>query len=619
MPSKDERLLEAIGLQNQGKNDAAALLLEQILVSDPHNAAGLYSLGLVCLNRGNLALALQHAEKGCEIAPRFAPLRFLWGAALQAAGRYEEALRRYDEALEFQPDFVNVLINSGVLLRELHRHKEALERFAKVLAIEPNHVGALANSAILLTEFKQSEQAIAMFVRLLALNPDYDYGLGLLLYERLHIGDWIDFSKLVDAIDCGVRQGKRVCKSLAYMAVSDSASDHFLCTRIFAHHFCPPPKPPLWNGQVYQHDRIRVAYVSPDLREHPVGHLMAGVFEHHDQERFQIIGISLGIDDRSRLRARMLKAFDQFIDVQQMGGRQVAEFMREQEVDIAVDLAGYTSDSRIDVFSYRPAPVQATFLGFPGTLGVSYMDYLIADRHVIPPEHQPFYSESVAYLPDSYLPTDRSIQIAGRTPTRSECGLPESGPVLCSFSHDYKISPPLWAVWMRILQRIPGSVLWLACRHDAAQGNYRKQASLAGIDPERLVFAKRVPRVEDHLARYRLADLFLDTWPYNAHTTAADALMAGLPVVTRMGGAFPARVAGSLLHTLGLPELIAPDWESYEELVVRLVGDPPAVAALKRKLADNSVTSPLFDTASFTRNLEEVFTTMLREKMALVA
>ncbi|NJD05694.1 MAG: tetratricopeptide repeat protein [Methylococcaceae bacterium] len=617
MTAVNDLVIQAVGLQNQGQEAAATELFDSVLNEDPRNAAALYSLGLIALNRGELAKALEYSERGCEAAPNFPPLWFLHASVLQATGHPLQALTSYDNALKLQPDFVPVLINSGALLRELHRHSEALDRFLRVLAIEPNHPGALANSAILLTEFKQSERAISFFERLLALHPDYDYGLGLLLYERLHIGDWDGFDTLREAILAGVRAGKRVCKSLAFMAISGEVSEHYCCTRIFAHHFAPLAGKPLWTGERYNHQRIRLAYVSPDLREHPVGHLMAGVFERHDKSRFETIAISLGINDGSRLRARMEAAFDHFIDAQNMGARRIAELMREMEVDVAIDLAGYTSDSRVEVFSHRPAPVHANFLGYPGTLGVNYMDYLIADRHVIPPEHQPFYSETVMYLPDCYLPVDIGIQIADRTPTREECGLPQTGPVLCSFSHDYKITPPLWAAWMRVLQRIPASVLWLACRNESTQRNYRKAAQTAGVDPNRLVFAARLPRVEDHLARYRLADVFLDTWPYNAHSTAADALLVGLPVVTFMGNAFPARVAASLLGAAGLPELVTSSWEAYEDLVVNLATDAVALGRIKAKLAANRERAPLFDTSRFTANLEKIAEEMLNRRLAM--
>jgi predicted O-linked N-acetylglucosamine transferase (SPINDLY family) len=309
----------------------------------------------------------------------------------------------------------------------------------------------------------------------------------------------------------------------------------------------------------------------------------------------------------------MLKAFDQFIDARNMNAAQIAKKMREMEIDIAVDLGGYTSDTRIDIFSYRPAPVQVNYLGYPGTLGTSYFDYILADRHIIPPEQQQYYNERVVYMPDTYLPTDNSVQISPRTPSRSECGLPEVGVVFCSFSHDYKISPPVFDIWMRLLSKVPGSVLWLMSRGELAQRNLRKEAQARGVDPSRLVFAGRVPLVEDHLARYRQADIFLDTHPYNAHTTAADALMAGLPVVTYMGNSFPSRVAGSLLHAIGVPELATHSLQDYEALSLRLALEPERLAELKAKIAANDASHPFLDTTGFCFHLEAAYMAMWRQ------
>jgi protein O-GlcNAc transferase len=605
--SIQDELIRGIELQQQGQIEEAAQVFRAVLSIDPNHPAALYSLAVIAINDGRPDEALRLTQSGIAISPGFAPLWFAHGSVLQALEHKQEALDAFDAALRYQPDYVEALVNSGVLLRDFHRHHEALERFNRVLTIKPDHTTALANCAILLTEFKQSELAIRRFERLLELQPDYDYGLGLLCYERLHICDWTDYDRLTREIIEGIRAGRRTCKTLALMAICDSAEDHFKAAQIFAAGYCPRKPIALWQGERYQHDRIRIAYVSPDLREHPVGHLMAGVFEHHDKSRFETIAISLGIDDQSRLRARMLKAFDHFIDARLMGSRQIAEKMHEMEVDIAIDLAGYTSDSRIEIFAYRPAPVQVGYLGYPGTLGTDYMDYIIADQHVIPKEHQPFYSERVLYLPDTYLPTDDSIRISERTPTRAECGLPETGFVFCSFSHDYKITPIIFDVWMRLLHQVPGSVLWLMSRNELSQRNLRREAERRGIDPSRLIFASRVPRVEDHLARYRQADLFLDTHPYNAHTTAADALMAGLPVVTYMGNAFPARVAGSLLQAIGMSELIAYSLEEYETLVLGLAIHPKRLAEMKHHLLANRTTQPLFDTEGLCRNIEGLY------------
>lgn len=607
-------LIQAIQAQEQNKLEEAILLFREALEVQPGQPAACYSLGVIAVRKGEYAEAARWAEVGIAAAPTFAPLHFLAGSALRAIGADVDAvLRCFDQALSLQPDYIEALVNSGVVLRDMLRHREALERFNRVLAINPNYPTALANCAVLLTEFKQSEQAIAMFQQLLRVQPDYDYGPGLLLLERLHICDWTDYEETVPKVIEATRAGRRACKSLAMMAISDSAGDHYQSARIFGEHLYPAAPKTLWRGEIYRHDKIRLAYISPDLREHPVGHLMAGVFENHDKNRFETIAISLGIDDKSRLRGRMLQSFDRFIDAKTMHPNQIAQLLRSLEVDIAVDLAGYTADSHPEVLAQRPAPIQVNFLGYAGSMGIGYMDYLIADRHVAPREHWPYYSEKIVYLPDAYMPTDSSVEIPDASAPRSQYGLPEEGLVFCAFSHDYKISPRMFAIWMRLLLRNPGSVLWLMSRSEISQRNLYAAAQSHGVDVSRLIFATRVPRVEDHLARYRLADIFLDTYPYNAHTTAADALMSGLPVVTCMGAGFHARVAGSLVHTAGLPELVTHSLEDYEALALALAAQPERVGRLKAKLRENRAGSPLFDTRRYCRNLESLYIAMWRK------
>jgi len=612
-PAMDQStLIRGIELQNAGQVDEAAALFRAYLQVFPHDGVATYSLAVIMMQRGESAAVMGMLAQAVAVTPGFAPLWMAYGNVLQGAGRSADALTAYDNALMLNPQYPEALINSGVLLRESHKHVEALDRFQRVLAFKPEHETALGNCGIILTEFKRSEEAVAIFKRLLAVNPRYDYGLGLLAYERLHACDWTDFASSVSQIMEGIRAGQRSCKSLPLMAFSDDVAAHQASSQMFAARFSTP-RTPMWTGERYRHKKIRVAYVSPDLREHPVGHLMAGIFERHDKSRFETIAISLGIDDGSRLRGRMLPAFDHFVDARLMNSRDIAAKMREMEVDIAVDLAGYTADSRTDVFGYRPAPVHVNYLGYPGTMGTPFIDYIIADRFVIPSEHQAFYNEKVVYLPDAYLPTDAGLKIADRTPTRQECGLPDEGVVFCSFSHDYKISPPLYDIWMRLLHQVPGSVLWLMARSEVSQRNLRQEAANRGVDPSRLVFAGRVPMVEDHLARYRQADIFLDTHPYNAHTTAADALMAGLPVVTFMGGAFPARVAASLLHAIGMPELVADSPAGYEALALHLARNPQVLQHVKAKLASHRHTHALFDTDRLCQNLEAIYVSMWRQ------
>jgi predicted O-linked N-acetylglucosamine transferase (SPINDLY family) len=561
------------------------------------------------------AEALLSIQRALALAPGFAPGWQSQATVLQALGHNEQALKSFDEALRLEPASPYALLNSGVLLGELSRPQQALERFLRLLALQPTHKSALANCSVLLDQLGQQQAAVAMVERLLQQDPQHPYGLGLLSFGRLRACDWRDIEPLSQAIVAGVRAGQRVCRSFALMALPSTAADHLQAARIFAQHRIAPA-PALWRGERYDrqhHQRLRIAYVSPDLREHPVSHLMRGIFQRHDRSRFETIAISIGANDGSAMRQQLERCFDHFIDLADQGPLQIAQRIRALEVDILIDLAGYTADGRPAIFAHRPAPIQVSYLGYPGTLGTAHMDVILADRHVIPPEHHAFYAERVAYLPDCYLPAPADIALPAATPSRADCGLPETGPVLCAFSHSYKLHPTLWSVWMRLLQQLPGSVLWLAVPDSAAQANLQREAQVRGVDPARLVFAPRLPRVEDHLARYRLADLFLDTSPYNAHTTAADALLAGLPVVTLQGDAFPARVAASLLHAIGLPELITTSAADYEALVLQLLRDAPRLLALRARLAANRATQPLFDTDRLCRNIEAAYLAMHAE------
>ena len=367
----------------------------------------------------------------------------------------------------------------------------------------------------------------------------------------------------------------------------------------------------IWRGEVYAHDRIRVAYLSGDFREHPVGYLTAGLFEHHDKARFETTAISFGADRDSPMRDRIKGAFENFIDVGRQSDHDIADLVRRLEIDIAVDLMGFTIHNRLGVLARRPAPIQVNYLGYSGTMGADCFDYILADATVIPEEQRAFYSEQVVWLPDCYLVNDDRRAIAERTPTRRECGLPEEGFVFCCFNNSYKLGPTTFAVWMWLLAAMPASVLWLSEANVTAQANLRRAAEQRGVAAERLIFAPRLPDVAEHLARQRQADLFLDTLPYNAHTTASDALWAGVPVLTCPGATFAGRVAASLVKAVGLDELIAPSLADYEARALALARDPARLAALRQKLARNRITAPLFDTERSTRNIEAAYATMV--------
>lgn len=362
----------------------------------------------------------------------------------------------------------------------------------------------------------------------------------------------------------------------------------------------------MWNGEVYSQDKIHVAYVSADFREHATSYLMAGMFECHDKTKFEITAISIGPDDASALRGRLRAAFDDFFDGSLLSDDEIARWIRQKEIDILIDLNGFTQNARTGIFTRRSAPIQVNYLGFPGTMGASYIDYLFADATLVPQSHQQDYSEKIVYLPNSYQVNDRKRAISERTLTREDMGLKDHSFVFCCFNNNFKIAPETFDHWSRVLKQVDGSVLWLLESNATAAGNLRKEARSRGLDPERLIFAPLVP-LPDHLARHRCADLFLDTLPYNAHTTASDALWSGLPVLTQIGETFAGRVAASLLIAIGLPELITSTPQAYEELAIELATDPKKLAAIKCKLARNRLTTPLFDTHLFTRHIERAY------------
>jgi protein O-GlcNAc transferase len=381
------------------------------------------------------------------------------------------------------------------------------------------------------------------------------------------------------------------------------------CAKINIGFLVPVVPQPLWNGSMRRRDRLRIGYLSADFHRHATAFLIAELFERHDRSRFEVLGFSYGPDDESDMRARLVAAFDQFHVVHTVSDRDVAKLLNDLAVDIAVDLKGLTRDCRPGILAHRPAPIQVSYLGYPGTMGADFIDYVIADKVVLPFDQQPFWTEKIVHLPDSYQVNDSKRKIAAHTATRGDTGLPDQGFVFCCFNNTWKVTPPVFDVWMRLLKAVDNSVLWVLRDNIVAERNLRKEAALRGVDPLRLVFAESLP-LEEHLARQRLAELFLDTLPVNAHTTASDALWAGLPVLTCYGQAFSGRVAASLLHAIGLPELVTHSLDEYEGVALRLARDPSQLEDLRNRLQNNQSTYPLFNTDRFRRHIEAAYATM---------
>jgi predicted O-linked N-acetylglucosamine transferase (SPINDLY family) len=489
---------------------------------------------------------------------------------------------------------------------QVRNFEGALQTCRKALGLRPGDPDALYGCGSALAELNRQDEAIAAFQELLRQRPDYPYALGMLVYAQRTACDWRDESAANAMVDA-IRSNKRATTPLVILTVSDSAADKLACAQILVRDKFKPAAQPLWRGERYRNERIRLAYLSADFCNHPVGIAMAGVFEHHDRTRFETVGLSYGADDAGAMRARLMKSFDRFIDVRNRSDTEIASLIRDMQTDILVDLTGLTAGARPGILALRPAPVQVNYLGYAGSMGAAYADYILADRVVIPQEQQPFYAEKVVYLPDSYMPHDSRRGIAERTPPRADLGLPEDGFVFASFNNAYKLSRVTFEIWMRLLGAVEGSVLWLPAVNEAARRNLMNEAQARGIAPAQIVFAPRLPAAEDHLARLAAADLFLDTLPYNAHTTASDALWAGLPVLTCKGESFASRVAASLLLGCGLPELIAESLTAYEDKALHLARDSAALHAVKARLRANRKTCSLFDTSRFTGHLERAY------------
>ena len=579
---------EGIGLQGQGEHAQAIAKFQNALAVVPENFMALYSLGVSLSATGQSTEALEAFTRACDTSPHMAIGYFAKAKSYQDLGLAEAAVETYDQAIAVDPKYMEAYTNKAAVLQAINRHHDALLTLVGATEIEPNHVRSLEGQGLLLGQYKQYGLAVNAFRRALEVDPDYAYGEGHLMSARLSNCDWTDFEAARQRIFDGIRAGKRMCGPLTIMSLTDDAALARQCIEIYAADKYGESMYKLWNGEKYRHRRKRVAFISADFRTHPVGYLMIGMLEKFDRKHFEITGVFTGTADGSDLWKRYRCAFDHYVDVHDKPSLEVAKLLRAMEIDIAIDLSGHTEGTRLDVLSHRPCPVQATYLGFPGTLGLPFIDYLIADPRIIPPELQHHYKEKIVYLPHCYLPRDNSVVPSETTPRRSEFGLPESGVVFCSFNHDYKINPPMFKVWMDLLKEVPGSVLWLMKLNEGAHINLTNQAITHGVDPDRIVYATRLPRIEDHLARYRLADVFLDTYPYNGHTTAGDALRAGIPVVSLVGKSFASRVANSLLHDVALTDLAAETINEYMNSSLLLARDIEFKQCIKSKLINKN-------------------------------
>jgi protein O-GlcNAc transferase len=523
--------------------------------------------------------------------------------------RYDDALAAYDKALVLEPGLENAWLGRGNLFGELKRYDDAFAAYDNALALKPNLETAWFGRGTLFIELERYDDAFAAYSRALALKPDLISAEGARLRAKMHLCDWSNFKAECEHLTSSVLAKKTNTDPFTFLAISSSPEDQLQCANLWVAEKFAPSQNRVWLGERYIHDRIRVAYMSADFHQHATACLMAGMFESHDKSRFEITAISIGLDDNSEMRRRLKHCFENFVDARALSDEEIVSHIRGLEIDILIDLKGFTRDARTNVFARRPAPIQVNYIGYPGTMGASYIDYIIADRTVIPDECRKFYSEKIVVMPNTYQVNDNRRIISDNTVNPADLGLPSRRFVFCCFNNNYKITPDLFDCWMRILARVEGSMLWLLQGNVFAAENLKKEASRRGVDGERLVFSGRIP-LPEHLARHKLADLCLDTAPCNAHTTASDALWAGVPVLTCAGETFAGRVAASLLRAVGLPELVTTTLDAYQQMAVELATSHERLRIIKSELAKNRLTAPLFDTALYTKHIEAAYRAM---------
>lgn len=607
-------------LQGQGKLQEAVESFQRCIQLKPDHAIAHSNLGNSLLAQGRLDEAVASVQRALHFKPDYLKARYNLGLMLRVQGRLDEAVDCFRKVLQLQPNLAEAHNELGALLKIQRKLSAAANSLQRAVQLDPQFADAHQNLALVQKNQGQLEAAIASFQTALKLRPDNPGGLGQLVFLQQNVCSWENGEALSQQLIDSVANQQRLglgdyCSAFGFLSVHlpTTPAQQFQCARDWSKTKTLPNAATRINVRPASRrpgdSKLTIGYLSGDFHSHPVAFLTAELFEQHDRERFVIRGYSYGPDDGSPIRQRIARGVDQFVDLQAASFVEAAERIAADGVDILVDLTGYTQKARTQILSLRPASIQVNYLGYPGTMGAAFIDYILVDGFIVPRDQQPFFAERLVHLPNSYQVNDSRREIASHIPSRAECGLPEQGFVFCSFNNNFKITPRMFDVWMDLLRAKAGSVLWLLGGNHQATVNLQREAELRGVAAERLVFAPRVP-LPEHLARHHLADLYLDTFPYTGHTTTNDLLWMGCPVVTMIGETFASRVAGSLLQTMDLPELITHSYDEYRELALRLSLDEDALQEVRRRVAANRATSPLFDCQRFARNVERAYSTM---------
>jgi predicted O-linked N-acetylglucosamine transferase (SPINDLY family) len=591
-------------LCEQDKLDEAVTAHRLAISLKPDFAEALHNLGNAYQKQDKLNEAIASYQKAISIKPNYANAYSHLGRTFYKQGNYNSALDSYRKAIFFNPNLADAYCGLGDTLFNLNRLDEALANYNKAIALKPDLTAAGMALGGILCRLNRFDEALIIYNR----TPDCAYLPGEILHTRMQLCKWDDFHHLKENLIKLVQSDSCAASPFIVVTLTDSLTLQRKAAEIHVKCECPAniSRDPIPVRA--KKEKIKIGYFSSDFGNHPITHLMVGLFESHDKNNFEITAFSFGPERNDNWKERVVLAFDNFVDVQLKSDKEIAMLARSMGIDIAVDLNGFTANSRPFIFAERAAPIQINYIGYLGTLGSEYIDYLIADSTIVPEDKKEFYTEKIVYLPN-YQCNDNKLEISTKIFKRSAVGLPDNGVVFCSFNNNYKITPDVFHLWMKILKRVEGSVLWLFVRNKTAENNLKIEAKKQGIDITRIVFAGVLPR-DEHLSRLNLADIFLDTYPCNAGATASDALRMGVPILTRTGETFASRVAASLLNAVGLPELITTTEEEYEELAVELATDKKKLTSLKLKLVKNLVTSALFDQKSTTKHIEAAYTEM---------
>lgn len=600
----------AYSIGSRGDKIEALKILWEISFLPQCSLTALFDCGSLLLELGHYNKAILVLEKLLISAPDSFEVLHDLATAYAQVGRRKEALEKYHLALLINPNCPELFYNIGRVYDELHQEVTAIEYYRKTLELDDKFSKSWLNMGLNFNYLGKYESGLKCLNRSLELDPGCNFLLGEVAHTQMNLGDWSGFNSFLEMIISGVNDGKKVIHPFHLLSLVDSPNLHRSAAKIYSSEKYVNDKS---NFDLIRstNKKIRVGYFSADFRNHATAHLMAEAFELHDKNRFELIAFSYGLNEEDGMRQRLRHAFDQFIDISEISDDDAVAIARSKELDIAVDLSGHTQDSRTGIFSRRVSTVQVNYLAYPGTMSTGFHDYIIADEVIVPKEFEYFYSEKVMRLPSCYQPNDTKKIVSNRTYSRSELGLPESGFIYCCFNATYKITPLVFNSWMKILKSVDRSVLWLLGDNEVVIQNLKKEADLRGVDSNRLIFAPKIPHAE-HLARQKSASLFLDTFPYNAHTTASDSLWVGLPVITKQGKSFASRVASSILCAMDLQELIVDSDQKYIDLAIELALNDEKLGSLKRKMEINKVSSALFNTKLFIKSLEDIYLQIVR-------